>query len=56
MDVLFVLYAGLIPAVPLIGIKIFKRRKETSRRNVCIFLFIMQIIISTCYVIAYFSR
>ena len=31
----FVLYAGIIPVVPLIGVEIFKRRKDQLRRDIC---------------------
>ena len=35
MTVLFLLYAGIIPAVPLIGAEIYKRRNDNTRRSVC---------------------
>ena len=34
MTVLFLLYAGIIPAVPLIGAEIYKRRNDNTRRSV----------------------
>lgn len=39
MTVLFLLYAGIIPAVPLIGAEIYKRRNDNTRRSVCYVLF-----------------
>ncbi|MEG1547224.1 MAG: hypothetical protein RR232_04030 [Clostridia bacterium] len=56
MDVLFVLYAGAIPAVPLIGASIFKRRKDNLRRNVCYALFVFQVLLSCAYMVEYFTR
>ena len=36
MTVLFLLYAGIIPAVPLIGAEIYKRRNDnTAQRMLC---------------------
>ncbi len=46
MDALFLLYVGAIPVVPLIGAGIFKRRKDTRRRNVCYGLFALQLLLS----------
>ena len=54
MDALFVLYAGIIPVVPLIGAGIYKRRKDTVRRNVCYGLFLLQLLLSILYVVVYF--
>jgi len=56
MTVLLILYAGLIPAVPLAGAEIFKRRGDDARRRICWFLFFVQLALSACYVGAYLSR
>ena len=56
MTVLFLLYAGIIPAVPLIGAEIYKRRNDNTRRSVCYVLFFLQLILSACYVVEWFSR
>lgn len=53
MKVLFVLYAGLIPLVPLIGVEIYKKRKDKSRKLVCWGLFALQVVISAVSIIAY---
>ena len=50
MTVLFLLYAGIIPAVPLIGAEIY------TRRSVCYVLFFLQLMLSACYVVEWFSR
>ena len=54
MDILFVLYVGLIPAVPLFGANIYRRRSDKVRRNVCYGLFALQLLMSTAYIIAWF--
>ena len=51
MTVLFLLYAGIIPAVPLIGAEIYN-----TRRSVCYVLFFLQLMLSACYVVEWFSR
>jgi len=56
MLTLLLLYAGLIPLVPLIGAEIFKRRKDILRRNVCYVLFALQLMLSISYVVDYLSR
>jgi len=48
MTVLFLLYAGIIPAVPLIGAEIYKRRNDNTRRSVCYVLFFLQLMLSAC--------
>ncbi len=56
MDALFLLYVGSIPVVPLIGAGIFKRRKDTRRRNVCYGLFALQLLLSIGCAIAYLKQ
>jgi len=56
MTTLLLLYAGLIPVVPLLGAEIFKRRSDNLRRNVCYILFVMQLLLSISYVFTWFSR
>lgn len=56
MTTLLILYAGIIPVVPLIGAEIFKRRSDDLRRNVCYILFVMQLLLSAAYVFTWFSR
>ena len=55
MLILLLLYAGIIPLVPLIGAEIFKRREDISRRNVCYLLFALQLLLSISYVVDYLS-
>ena len=56
MDALFLLYVGSIPVVPLIGEEIFKRRKDTRRRNVCYGLFALQLLLSIGCAIVYLKQ
>ncbi len=56
MKMLLLLYAGIIPLVPLIGAEIFKRRKDIPRRNVCYVLFALQLMLSISYAVDYLSR
>lgn len=56
MTLLMLLYAGMIPVVPLIGAEIFKRRKDIFRRNACYVLFVLQLLFSICCIVEYFSR
>lgn len=53
MDIAFMLYAGLIPVVPLIGAEIFKRKSDSLRRNVCYGVFALQLLVSISSIIAY---
>lgn len=45
-DVFFVLYAAMIPAVPLYGAKHYKKNKNEVKRLVCWGLFAVQTLIS----------
>ena len=56
MDALFLLYVGTIPVVPLIGAGIFKRRKDTRRRNVCYGLFALQLLLSIGCAVVYLQQ
>lgn len=56
MDALFLLYVGSIPVVPLIGAEIFKRRKDTRRRNVYYGLFALQLLLSIGCAIVYLKQ
>ena len=56
MDALFLLYVGVIPVVPLIGAGIFKRRKDTLRRNVCYGLFALQLLLSIGCAVVYLKQ
>lgn len=47
------LYAGVIPIVPLIGAEIFKRRADSLRRNVCYGLFGLQLLVSIAAIVMY---
>lgn len=47
------LYAGIIPVVPLIGAEIFKRRADALRRNVCYGLFGLQLLLSIAAIVTY---
>ena len=56
MDALFLLYVGAIPVVPLIGAGIFKRRKDTRRRNVCYGLFALHLLLSIGCAVVYLQQ
>ena len=56
MDALFLLYVGAIPVVHLIGAGIFKRRKDTRRRNVCYGLFALQLLLSIGCAVVYLQQ
>ncbi len=49
----FIFCAGMIPVVPLVGANIFHKRKDNTRKNVCIGLFVLQLLLSTLYVLAW---
>ncbi len=49
----FIFCAGIIPVVPLVGINIFHRRKDNVRKNVCIGLFVLQLLLSLLYVLSW---
>lgn len=49
----FIFCAGLIPAVPLYGAELFHKRKDKPRRNACIILFVLQLLLSIGYVVAW---
>ncbi len=53
MRALFVIYAGLIPIVPLIGVEIYKKRGDKLRKLLCWGLFGLQLLISAISIIAY---
>ena len=55
MNLPFVLYAGIIPVVPLIGVEIFKRRKDQLRRDICYALFGLQLFLSIASIFLYHS-
>lgn len=45
-NMFFVLYAGAIPLVPLIGAKLLKQKKDTKHIRICYTLFFGQLIVS----------
>lgn len=53
LNIAFMLYAGVIPVVPLIGAEIFKRRADSRRRNVCYGLFGLQLLLSVAAIVMY---
>lgn len=53
MKILFVIYAGLIPIVPLIGFEIYRAKKNKKKAAICAGLFAMQVLISTVSIITY---
>ncbi len=53
--VLFLLYVGLIPLVPLIGAERFKARGETKKKWVCRGLFLVQLLLSVSYACAWLA-
>lgn len=46
MTILMLLYAGVIPMVPLMGYDIFKKRGDDIKKLICLALFFLQLIIS----------
>ena len=56
MDALYLLYVAAITVVPLIGAGIFKRRKDTRRRNVCYGLFALQLLLSIGCAVVYLQQ
>lgn len=56
MTALFIFCAGIIPVVPLVGVNIFQKRKDKVRRNVCVGLFVLQLLLSIAYVLAWLRR
>jgi hypothetical protein len=52
----FIIYAGMIPLVPLFGVRIFKKRNDNVKKNVCIGLFVLQTLLSIGYIIAWLKR
>ena len=56
MRILFVIYAGLIPIVPLIGLEIYRAKKNKKKAIICAGLFVMQVLISTVSIIAYLEK
>ena len=55
MEVLFVIWAGIIPLVPLIGVQLFKQRCDKRKAAVCRLLFFGQAILSLTYIAVYFG-
>jgi len=53
--VLFLLYVGLIPLVPLLGAQHFTRRKEPKKKWACYALFCVQILLSLSYASAWLA-
>lgn len=51
----FIFCAGIIPLVPLLGAQSYHRKKNKVKRNICYGLFVMQLILSTLYVIAWLN-
>lgn len=49
----FIIYAGMIPLVPLFGVSIFKKRKDHVKKNICIGLFVLQTLLSIGYIVAW---
>ena len=52
MEVLFVIWAGIIP---LIGVQLFKQRCDKGKAAVCRLLFFGQAILSLTYIAVYFG-
>ena len=56
MTFFMVLYAGIIPAVPLYGFEIFRKRKDKPKQWICLLLFFLQLFISGYAVYIKFIR
>ena len=50
MMLLLIVYAAVIPLVPLIGARLYKRRGDNLRRNVCYGITFLQTLLSIWYV------
>lgn len=55
MKVLFVLWVGIIPLVPLVGVQLFRQRGEKKKASVCRLLFAAQLLLSFTYAAVYFN-
>ena len=53
MNLAFILYAGAIPLVPLIGAEIFKRRQDWRHRDLCYVLVLVQLFLSRVSIFLY---
>jgi hypothetical protein len=53
MTTAFIIYAGMIPVVPLFGVRIFKKRNDKVKKNICIGLFLLQTLLSIGYIVAW---
>lgn len=55
-NILFALYAGLIPVVPLVGVGIFRNREEKRKMMVCRLLFWGQVALSALMIYLKWTR
>lgn len=55
MKVLFVLWVGIIPLVPLVGVQLFRQRGEKKKASVCRLVFAAQLLLSFTYAAVYFN-
>ncbi len=53
IKVLFVIYAAMIPLVPLYGAELYKKQDNRRKRNVCWVVFAVQTLISLGSIISY---
>jgi len=53
MTVAFLLWAGIIPLVPLLGADVYRRRGDRVKRNVCWGLFALQLMLSLLYALVW---
>ena len=53
MTIAFLLWAGIIPLVPLLGADVYRRRGDRVKRNVCWGLFALQLMLSLLYALVW---
>ncbi len=55
MKVFFFTYVMLIPIVPLVGAEIYRKNDDKYHKKICMFLFVVQLIVSILSVVFYFK-
>ena len=53
VKLLFALYAGAIPLVPLMGAEEYKKRQDRKRRLICLSIFAVQLLLSAVSIATY---
>ncbi|MCR5808378.1 MAG: hypothetical protein K6G56_02325 [Clostridiales bacterium] len=53
IKILFVIYAALIPLVPLWGARYYSKKEDASKKTICYVLFAVQIMLSFGSILTY---